>query len=335
MLRFPDGRAPDISSAMKVGAMRADLSTSEAARLRLEVRCRRLEEEALQRPQLPTAGNLSSAEEVSQTAIEAQVLMREAERLRGEKTAAKEECRRLRQQAAQDAAEIEHLAQRLQQLTEGGHRPSRSPSPVRARPMAAPSGSTAAAAQKSLPTGGCTSQAPQQEQQPGAEGGMGSPIEEPTGEGTPAAASAATNHAARSHASRPGSSPGSARLRRQAAHDAGPPASAQLGDAASGPSLDDQRQFRRELQHTLHNAERPGVVCRFPHSLGSFLALRPELEVRLGCVLGQFRTSCSMQGWAASNPRCLASSACWLHAICSSSMSFRLHSARRPSSGLS
>lgn len=285
--------------------MRADLSTAEAARSRLEARYRRLEEEAaLRHQQLPTACDSGLEQEGSEAAVQAEVLRREAERLRGEKAVAREECRRLRQQAAQDAAEIEHLTCRLQQASGGGQR--RGISPVKCTKMAAARDCTAAPAQRSPPSAGCTSQVRQQQQQPaelGAKAGIGSPIEEPAGDGTPSAAPAATETKVCSHKSRPGSSPGSARLRRQAARTAGSPASARPREAAGGPSPEEQRQFRRELSQTLHNAERPGVVCRFPHSLGSFLALRPDLEVGGRGTAGQMHPSTVWKHLRSARPR--------------------------------
>lgn len=277
----------------QVGALRADLSTAEAARARLRARCQRLEEETLQQRLQPPASSCKPSEEGDEAEAEAEVLVLEVQRLRGEKAAAREECRRLRQQAAQDAAEIEHLTKRLQQLTGSGQGPSRGCSSVRARQAAAAADCPAAPAQHSVPIRSCTSQVQQPEQghqqgheaqQPGGEGGIGSPIEEPASETTPAAASAAPQPAVRSGGSaprsrsRPGSSPGTARPRRQAARNCTTPTKAPAAEAA-GPSLEERRQFRHELQHTLCNAERPGVVSRFPHSLGSFLALRPDLEV--------------------------------------------------------
>ena len=219
--------------------------------------------------------------------LQVEVLEREVARLRGEKAAAREECRRLRQQGAQDSAEIEHLTQRLLQLAGGGgsKQPSRQASPVKQADVSARE-------QQQGSTGGSPAMLEQQSKQPAC-GGIGSPIEEPVAAGGqhPAASSLPAGDA--SGRRRPGSSPrsnqpqpsspsaaaaaGAAAVSLPGRRAASGPASPGPAAAAS-PSAADMRHFRREMQHTLHTAERPGVVSRFPHSLGCFLELRPDLE---------------------------------------------------------
>ena len=214
--------------------------------------------------------------------LQVEVLEREVARLRGEKAAAREECRRLRQQGAQDPAEIEHLTQRLLQLAGGGgsKQPSRQASPVKQAGMSARE-------QQQGSSGGSPATLEQQPKEP-ARGGIGSPIEEPAAaDGQPAAAGSTCSPSAAA-AGAAVSSPG----RRAAPGTAsGTPA----GSSAASPSAADMRHFRREMQHTLHTAERPGVVSRFPHSLGSFLALRPDLEASpLPCSCLQLPAGCTL-----------------------------------------
>jgi hypothetical protein len=231
------------------------------------------------------------------------VLEREVVRLRKEKAAAREECRRLRQQGAQNSAEIEHLTQRLLQLAgSGSKQPSGQASPVKQ------AGVSARAQQQQGSTGGSPATLEQQPNQP-ARGGIGSPIEEPAAAGgqQPAASSpphpGSSPRSKQSQASSPSaavaaaaaaaatavSSPGIRRSASGPAASPGSPATSpsaagmRSGSPAASPSAADMRHFRREMQHTLHTAERPGVVSRFPHSLGSFLELRPDLEASPMC----------------------------------------------------
>ena len=125
-----------------------------------------------------------------------------------------------------------------------------------------------------------------QQQQPAVQGGLGSPIEESRARADhPAGAAAEPSSAAHTAADPSGhvrvsitaaniGRPGSARCRQPV----GSPTRAGDG-GGGGPSLGDRRHFRRELCCTLHTAERPGVVSRFPHSLGAFLAMRADLQV--------------------------------------------------------
>ncbi|PSC75497.1 zinc finger DZIP1L isoform B [Micractinium conductrix] len=237
--------------------LQADLQAAEAARSRLSQRCQQLERQLQEAQQRQQAAGGSAA------TPEAEVLQREVERLRSEKIALQEECRRLRQQAAAGAAEIEHLRHRLGQPAGGGSRPhSGASSPVKA--------------------GGRTTPPPPEQQQPepGAErGGIGSPIEEPgSGGGSPADAAGAVPS--------PTKRPPTAGGRLGSSSPPQRPASA-LGSPTRGhaPTAEEQQQFRRELQHSLATAERPGVVSRFPHSLGSFLALRSDLQGELEAEL--------------------------------------------------
>ncbi|PRW44309.1 zinc finger DZIP1L-like [Chlorella sorokiniana] len=64
-------------------------------------------------------------------------------------------------------------------------------------------------------------------------------------------------------------------------------AAAAVAQAPARPIEGNKTAFRREMQHTLHTAERPGVVSRFPHSLGSFLALRGDLQGELEAELAE------------------------------------------------
>jgi hypothetical protein len=230
-----------------------------------------------QQQQQPSSGD-SAADQapVSPTTAEraaaASVLEREVERLRGEKAALREECRRLRQQAAQDAVHVEHLSERLQQATSAQRGRSSQPASRSASPA------KLAAAQGD----GRGSGRQQQEQcASSARHGMAS---------SPSVSGSAGHIGSSVPGSqqRPGSRPASARDRQHTGSptclsSSLPPSRGKHSDAWL--SAADRRQFRQELRHTLHSAERPGVVSRFPHSLGSFLALRPDLEVRLSVTV--------------------------------------------------
>ncbi|KAL4858785.1 Zinc finger protein Dzip1 [Chlorella vulgaris] len=265
----------------EVEAQRKQLAASEAALAQATARCRDLEQQlwaaVQQQQQQPNSGD-SAADQapVSPTTAEraaaASVLEREAERLRGEKAALREECRRLRQQAAQDAVHIEHLSERLQQATFAQRGRSSQPASRSASPA------KLAAAQGD----GRGSGSRQQEQRASsARHGMAS---SPSVSGTAGHISSSVP----SSQQRPGSRPASARDRQHTGSptclsSSLPPSPGKHSDAWL--SAADRRQFRQELRHTLHSAERPGVVSRFPHSLGSFLALRPDLEEELEAEL--------------------------------------------------
>lgn len=244
---------------VQMAALQEELAAADAARSQLAARCTQLEQQLQQLRQQGGGGSAPAA----QQAAEAEVWQQEVARLQGEKAVLKEECRRLRQEAAQSSAEIEHLTQRLQQLAGGSS----------SHQTASPSKAHRAQEQHAR-------QQAEQQQEVGASG-IGSPIKEPAGASTAAAVGARDSPppaAVQRPSSRPCSAPSAQGQRPGSALGRSAPALPARHVAAS-PSEADKRQFRREMQHTLHTAERPGVVSRFPHSLGSFLAIRGDLKV--------------------------------------------------------
>lgn len=228
----------------QVQALQAELASTEVARAQLAARCGQLEQQQGEGQRQAEGASPTAAQQMA----EAQAARLEAARLREEKAGLKEECRRLRQEAAGQAAEIEHLTQRLQQLA--GNRGGTSAKNKLALQPPAEQPSAAAAEDAAAP-------------------GIDSPIQQSAARLAGSAASV-----------RPSSPNGTAR--QQASQEPRSPAAAAAARrVAASPSEGDKAAFRREMQHTLHTAERPGVVSRFPHSLGSFLALRGDLQVSL------------------------------------------------------
>ena len=244
----------------QVESLRGQLAAADAERARLAARCAQLEQ------QLGGPGQQTGQQE----AAEAGAARLDAARLRAEKAALKEECRRLRQEAVGNAAEIEHLTLRLQQLagskgTSGGKGQGTSRQQCPAKPAEVQEAGAARGAH-----------------------GIGSPIEEPA--------------AARSCSPAAPQCPGSAhsippQQGSQEARAAAPAASPPGRRVAASPSEGDKATFRREMQHTLHAAERPGVVSRFPHSLGSFLGLRGDLEASRWEGRAGRRQACAETVW--------------------------------------
>lgn len=247
----------DAADEAHLQQLEAQLAAAEAARTQLAARCAELEQQ-LQDGQRQEGAGLPAAAAAQQAVAEGQAARMEAARLRDEKAALKEEVRRLRQEAAGQAAEIEHLTQRLQQLAG-----TRGDSSSRARPASL----QAAPGQETVGQGSTGRAAPQAAALLEASG-----LSSPTHDS--AARSAGAAAAGRSACPRG--------AEQQQAHSAaGSPAPAATRHVAASPSECDKAAFRREMQHTLHTAERPGVVSRFPHSLGSFLALRGDLQASI------------------------------------------------------
>lgn len=264
---------------LQVQALQAELAAAEGERSRLAAQCAQLEQrlQDAQQQQRSTGssgdGRAASAAAGAAGAAEAEVWERELARLREEKAALQDECRRLRREAAAQAAEVEHLTQRLEQLAgrKGGSSPLHCP-------QAAPG-----TVQGSEGSAGAVQAAQHQ----AAADGIGSPIDEPAG----AAPNATRPGNAGSREPQPGSPAAVAMPSSPTRHVAASP-----GEAA-------QRHFRGEMRHTLRGAERPGVVSRFPHSLGAFLALRGdlrgELEAELGAELASFGVDPGAAGMSA------------------------------------
>ncbi|EFN55152.1 hypothetical protein CHLNCDRAFT_52479 [Chlorella variabilis] len=237
----------------QVAAQQSQLAASKEALAQALARCKQLEQQlkaSEQQQKSSQSGRQPAA--VAERAAAADVLEQQVERLREEKTALRNECRRLRQQAAQDTAEIAHLTRRLLQVVaargSGSQPASCSGSPTKA--------AAASRAGGEMSSGSHTQQ---QAQQPAAErkGGIGSPIEEAAAgaaDGGPPVASPSGATAAQRPCSRPGSARGQ---QRPGSPSAGSPPP--HGRAEVLPSASNRRQFRREMQHALANAERPGV----------------------------------------------------------------------------
>lgn len=256
----------------EVEALQAQLASADAARAQLVDRCAQLERQLNGRQLGATASSAAAQRE----ATEVQAAHLDAARLREEKAVLKEECRRLRREAAGQAAEIEHLTQRLQQLasSRGGTNGGRNQPTSR---QTTPDGEPA--------EGHAEGAAVQQAGASLTAGGLGSPM--PLSSARSARAAAAEIQ--------PGS-PYSAEGQQVDQGGGSPAAAAATRGVVASPSEADKAAFLREMQHTLHTAERPGVVSRFPHSLGSFLALRGDLQARVHSGESCERACCV--GWA-------------------------------------
>lgn len=246
----------------RVAALEAELARVRASLSKASARGEELEQQlraARQMHRSSHAAEAEAAEKVARRAAEADVLDAEVERLRFQGAALKEEVRRLRKQAARDTAEIEHLTERLQQLAatrgRGSQPASRSVSPAKV-----PAANATPGQQRS----------PQRTFQ----------LEVKRSSADPELVGSTVNKAGSSSVGRPGpgSRPSSAAGQRSRSPHASsrPPTS---GQSSASPSVHERLQFVQEMCHVLPNAERPGVVGRFPHSLASLLALRPDLEV--------------------------------------------------------
>lgn len=264
----------DDADEARVQQLEERVIAAEAARAAIAARCKQLEQQLRQQPAQGGGGGRPGSAPAAGIGAAAEAEAQEVERLQEEKAALEAECSRLRQGATQSAEEIEPFSQQQLQQAGSPQRGSGTPTPQRSRSASPTKAGTLHRLAGSSGSPGPTQHPKQAERQqesgPAAKGGIGSPIEEPAGSLPDAAAAPQSS----GKQQRPGS-PGAA-----SPHAQPPSPCSPARHVACSPSEADRQQFRREMQHTLRTAQRPGVVSRFPHSLGSFLALRGDLEVR-------------------------------------------------------